>query len=416
PRVAFNTWYGYGIRIDEATILRQMELAASLGAERFVLDAGWAPGAGALGDLDFTAGLGRFTADQERFPSGLGALSARAHDLGLEFGLWVEPERVDLETVYYDETVDERWLARRQGSLHPGISDAESRAGQLCLADPEARQWVLDRLTALIEEAGIDYVKWDNNDWVNCDRPDHGHGSADGNFAHVAGLYEVLATLRERFPDLVIENCAGGARRFDFGIMRYTDVAWMDDRTSPSALVRRNIARLGAIFPPPYLLSFVVEAEEEPLHEAADLRLLLRSHMPGAMGLSVGETPPLDDWERALIATEIGAHKSIADVQGRANMIALKVAGGWEVMEELSGDAAGAVLFAFQTDGEAGRTVLRPVGLRPDATYEVRSTDTGVLGTASGSDLMESGIEIEAWGQSAAHVLVLSLVEEGEET
>src|SRR5207237_6367330 len=100
----------------------------------------------------------------------------------------------------------------------------------------------------------------------------HSHGSTDGNFAHVHGLYAMLATLRERYPELLIENVSGGGNRLDVGMLRYTDVAWMDDRTAPSVHVRHNIEGLSAVFPPAYLLSFVTDQDAEPLHDAPDLR------------------------------------------------------------------------------------------------------------------------------------------------
>src|SRR6185369_9520745 len=119
-----------------------------------------------------------------------------------------------------------------------------------------ARQWILDWLTPLLDEVQPDYLKWDNNMWVNCNREGHEHGATDGNFTHVNGLYEILGTLRERYPTMLIENVSGGGHRLDLAMLRYSDVGWMDDRTAPSALVRRNIEGLTAIFPPAYLLSF----------------------------------------------------------------------------------------------------------------------------------------------------------------
>jgi hypothetical protein len=191
--------------------------------------------------------------DSTRFPNGLKPLSDYAHALGMKFGIWVEPERVNLATVGAPGA-DESWLATSGGNY--GSDDA----AQICLATAAGRQWVLDQLTALIDAVQPDYVKWDNNMWINCDRPGHGHGSTDGNFAHVTGLYQVLAALRQRYPDLLIENVSGGGNRLDFGMVRYSDVAWMDDRTAPSVHVRHNLEGLATAFPPAYLLSFVTSA------------------------------------------------------------------------------------------------------------------------------------------------------------
>src|SRR5207248_516487 len=158
-------------------------------------------------------------------------------------------------------------------------------AALICLASGAARAWLLARVSALVDAVQPDYVKWDNNAWVNCDRAGHGHGATDGNFAQVSGLYQVLEALRAQYPDLLIENVSGGGNRLDFGMLRYTDVAWMDDRTTPSVHVRHNLEGLAAAFPPAYLLSFVTDQVGEPLHDAPDLPLYVRSRMGGALGL-----------------------------------------------------------------------------------------------------------------------------------
>jgi alpha-galactosidase len=248
PLVTYNTWYAYGAGIDETLARGEMERAAALGAELFVIDAGWYNGAGAAGQADFDAGLGSWTPDPARFPDGLRPLRDYAHSLGLRFGIWVEPERVNLALVGRSG-VEERWLATSGGSY------GADHAGQICLANDAARRWLLDRLTSLIDEVEPDYLKWDNNMWINCDRDGHGHGATDGNFSHVNGLYDLLSTLRDRYPGLLIENVSGGGNRLDIGMLRYSDAGWMDDRTAPSVHVRHNLEGLSVVFPPAYLLS-----------------------------------------------------------------------------------------------------------------------------------------------------------------
>src|SRR5205807_1189528 len=140
--------------------------------------------------------------------------------VGLKFGLWIEPERLDLALVGAVSGVDESWLATSHGD------HGSDRAGLICLANPAARAWVLQQIATLVYDARPDYLKWDNNLWLNCDRAGHGHGAGDGNFAQITGLYDVLSQLRDRYPDLLIENVSGGGNRLDLGMLRYTDVAW----------------------------------------------------------------------------------------------------------------------------------------------------------------------------------------------
>src|SRR5262249_14937146 len=162
PLVTYNTWYAYGVEIDEATMRAEMVRAARLGVELFVVDAGWYPDAGAEGPSDFDAGLGSLVADPDRFPNGLRPLRDYAHALGLKFGLWVEPERINL-ALTGETGAREEWLAKTGGAY------GSDHAGQVCLASASARLWLLNRLTGLIDEVQPDYLKWDNNMFINCD-------------------------------------------------------------------------------------------------------------------------------------------------------------------------------------------------------------------------------------------------------
>jgi alpha-galactosidase len=406
PLVTYNTWFAYGTRIDAAAMRSEMLRAAALGVELFVVDAGWYAGAGASGPFDFESGLGAWTADPARFPDGLGALADYAHTLGMKFGIWVEPERTSLALVG-GGGVDESWLATRDGSY------GSDRAAQICLASPAARQWLLDRLTAFLDAVHPDYLKWDNNFWINCTRDRHGHGAGDGNFAHVNGLYALLSALRERYPEMGIENVSGGGNRLDLGLLRYTDVAWMDDRTAPSVHVRHNLQGLSAVFPPAYLLSFVTNHDDEPVHRGADLPLYVRSRMAGALGLSFTSRVLSDD-EAATIAREVSLYKSLRSTLAGASASLLtqqaSASGGpaWDALQGTDGATDHVVLYAFQSDPGVDHVSLRPTGLDADTSYEVRSADNGLLGTATGAELMRDGIDMVASSASGAHVVVLT--------
>jgi alpha-galactosidase len=409
PLVTYNTWFVYGTTVNEAAMVAEMDRASALGVELFVLDAGWYAGAGATSDFDFEAGLGTWEADPDRFPSGLASLADYAHGVGLRFGIWVEPERVALSTVDRPGLVREPWLA-----THDGVYSSPT-AAQICLVRPEARQWVLDRLIALIEQVRPDYLKWDNNAWTNCNRTGHGHGPGDGNLQHVQALYGLLDELRARYPDLLIENVSGGGSRIDFGMLAYTDTAWMDDRTSPAEHVRHNIEGLTFAFPPAYLLSFLIDADAEPVAGATDLPLLMRSRGAGVLGLTY-RTDLLDDDTATLLTDQIAEYKSYRDIIARANASLLTLQApyddsGWDALEELADDARTALIFAFKSDFSDERLVVRPRGLLPDAVYAVRSIDLGPLGTERGDTLMTDGIELNTSGPSSSHVFVLTALE-----
>jgi alpha-galactosidase len=407
PLVTYNTWFAYGTEVDEASMMAEMDSVAALGAELFVIDAGWYVGAGAAGPFDFDAGLGSWTPDPARFPNGLRPLRDHAHDIGIKFGLWVEPERVNLSLVG-GSGIDEQWLVMSGGGY------GSDHAAQICLSNSAARKWILSWLTPLLDQVQPDYLKWDNNMWLNCDREGHGHGSADGNFAQVNGLYEVLATLREQYPDLLIENVSGGGNRLDLGMMRYTDVAWMDDRTSPSIHVRHNLEGLSAVFPPAYLLSFVTDNGTEPLHDAPDASLYFRSRMAGVLGLCF-RSAEYTEGEAASMSHEVAIYKATRDALngGSAALLTLQAepenGPAWDVEQVTDSETGQALICAYQTDDGTDRINVKPLGLDSGTTYQVVSVDAGVLGVATGSDLMTSGIDVLQSPNTAAHILALSV-------
>jgi alpha-galactosidase len=406
PLVTYNTWFAYGTDIDETSMRTEMDHAAALGVELFVVDAGWYAGTGVDGPFDFDSGLGSWVPDPARFPNGLKPLTDYAHGLGMKFGIWVEPERTNLSQVGAGG-VDEQWLATTGGAY------GSDHAGQICLASAAARQWLMDRLTGLLDDVQPDYLKWDNNMFINCDRSGHGHGATDGNFAHVNGLYSMLSDLRDRYPDLLIENVSGGGNRLDLGALRYTDSAWMDDRTAPSVHVRHNLQGLGAVFPPAYLLSFVTDHDTEPLHDAPDMALYFRSRMAGALGLCF-RSDELSDTDSASMATEIGVYKLMRSPVSTASAGLLtkqaEAENGppWDVLQESTSASGQVVVSAFQFDTGVSTFNVKPLGLLPQATYDVTSVDSGPLGSASGEALMSRGIDVVQSPASAAHILILT--------
>ena len=128
--------------------------AAGLGVELFVLDAGWYLGTGVIDQWDFTSGLGSWIVDPEKFPSGLRAMSDRAHSYGLKFGLWFEPERVARSLVGEPDMPQEEWLATQDGNY------GDERSAQLCLASDDARQWVFNRIVQVLDEVMNEPGRW----------------------------------------------------------------------------------------------------------------------------------------------------------------------------------------------------------------------------------------------------------------
>jgi alpha-galactosidase len=405
----FNTWFVRGINIDEEVVRRDIDYAASVGIELFQLDAGWYPRARPQNAFDFTDGLGSWRADSARFPGGLAALATYAHERNMQFGLWVEPERVALDTVGQPGLAEERYLATQDGAYQPGVANEHARDGQICLADRAAREWVTAKLFALLDEVQPDNLKWDFNRWVHCTRADHGHPVDGGNYAHTRALYEILAEVRSRYPHLTIENCSGGGHRVDFGLARLTDTAWMDDRSAPSTHVRHNLHGLLALFPASYLFSYVMPHSDEPLHGSEDLALTVRSRLPGVVGLATS-LDQLSEGELNVLHQEFELARRLRSVQQDAITYVLTpqraAAGDWEVVQQFVPESGISYLFAYG-ERASGSVRVHPVGVQADLTYELRSADRGTIGRLRGADVIANGLEVLEAPESAAQILVL---------
>ncbi|MFA4028569.1 MAG: hypothetical protein GDYSWBUE_000579 [Candidatus Fervidibacterota bacterium] len=380
PWVQYNSWFGWTTRIDEATLMREADIAAELGCEVFVVDAGWYVG---CGTGDFGHGLGNWAEHRGKFPKGLKALSDYVHQRGMKFGLWVEPERVDLETDLAKRHPN--WLARRDGKVI-----GSGRYAHLCFGNPEVVEWFKERLAKIIADYGVDWLKWDYNIayGLGCNDPTHGHQEGDGTFAHTQGVYAVKAFLRERFPRLVIEGCASGGNRIDFGILRHVHTYWLSDFTHRAPNVRFHLTGAWFALPPRYLNTWVV-------HDGTTVSDF-RSRMGGAFGIS----PRLAQWDEA---TKELAKKCIAEYK-RLRPFVLKrrflltpqahSLQDWTVWQFHDPESDRGAILAFREQSPNERLIVRLKGLNPAKRYELLNADTNETLMRTGEQLLHDGLAI----------------------
>ena len=239
PRpVTLNTWEAVYFDQDLDRLRGLADLGARVGAERFVLDDGWF-----RGRVNDHAGLGDWYVDTDRWPDGLTPVVDHVKGLGLQFGLWVEPEMVNPDSDLARAHPD--WLLQPEGGLPP-----LSRHQQvLDVARPEAFDHVLERLDTLVTEYDIDYLKWDHNrDLVDAGHPPTGTA---GVHEQTLATYRLMDELRRRHPHLEIESCSSGGGRVDLGVLERTDRVWASDCIDP--LERQSIQRWTALLLPPEL-------------------------------------------------------------------------------------------------------------------------------------------------------------------
>jgi alpha-galactosidase len=235
-----NTWEAVYFDHDLTTLLSLLDKAAAVGAERVVLDDGWF-----RGRRDDSIGLGDWFVDKDVWPGGLWPIVNRARSHGMQFGLWFEPEMVNLGSRIIGEHPD--WLLAPSRGAGPAIRNQHV----LNIAHPAAWEFVFGRIDALVREYSIDYIKWDHN------RELHEAARRDANDrpgvnTQTLALYRMLDALKSRHPSLEIESCASGGGRVDLGILQYTDRVWTSDCNDP--VERQDIQRWTAQLIPPELI------------------------------------------------------------------------------------------------------------------------------------------------------------------
>ena len=233
--VTLNTWEAVYFEHSFETLTKLADVAAHVGVERFVLDDGWFSGR-----RNDTAGLGDWTVDSSVWPDGLHPLINHVKSLGMEFGIWCEPEMVNPDSDLFRKHPD--WV------LHHGVNPPLTGRNQLVLdlSRSEVREFLFTSISQLLDTHDISYVKWDHNrDLV-----------ASPAHEQTRGIYELLGRLKQSHPQVQFESCASGGGRMDFGILPFVDRFWTSDSIDPldRILIQRGAQRL---MPPEVLGSHI---------------------------------------------------------------------------------------------------------------------------------------------------------------
>ena len=272
PRpVVLNTWEAVYFQHDLGALTRLAEAGARVGAERFVLDDGWF-----RNRRNDKAGLGDWQVDEAVWPDGLQPLVDAVRALGMDFGLWFEPEMVNEDSDLAREHPD--WiLAPGERLPLPGRNQQV-----LNLAIPEAYQYILESISALVTEYGVDYIKWDHNR----DLVEAGDRSTGEPRVHEQTLatYRLMDELRRRHPALEIESCSSGGGRVDLGVLQRTDRVWASDCID--ALERQQIQRwTGLLLPPELIGSHVGAPTAHTTHRTHSLGFRAATALFGHFGI-----------------------------------------------------------------------------------------------------------------------------------
>ncbi len=406
PRpVIYNSWEATEFSVDEPGQVALAEKAASIGVDRFVMDDGW------FGQRkNDHAGLGDWYVNSEKFPHGLKPLIDKVHTLGMDFGLWVEPEMVNPDSDLYRKHPD--WDLN-----FPGRPRSESR-NQLVLnlARPDVRDYIAGFLDKILTENDIAFLKWDYN--RNWSEPGWDQVPVDEQrrvyVEFTRNLYSILAELRKKHPKVEIESCSGGGGRVDLGILHYTDEIWTSDNTDPFDRLSMQDGFTYA-YTPQIMMAWVTDSPHWLNHRATTLTYRMLSSMQGSLGIGAN----LNHWTAEDFATAkrlIAAYHSVQRTIVRGELFRLispRDGSEFSVTEMVSNDKSQAVVFAFTHSTQQGRglPLLQLRGLDPEAEYKLNWIEgkprSGTPESASGAWWMRHGLWIDLRGdfQAAAFQL-----------
>jgi alpha-galactosidase len=389
--VLYNSWEATEFRVDEAGQMALAEKAAKIGAERFVMDDGW------FGQrITDNAGLGDWYVNKTKFPNGLKPLIDRVHALGMDFGIWVEPEMVNPNSDLYRKHPD--WAMN-----FPGRPRTEARQQLLLnLARKDVADYTFGWLDDLVTKNDIAFLKWDyNRNWAE---PGWDAVPVDQQkkiyVAYVNNLYDILAKLRAKHPKLEIESCSGGGGRVDLGIMRYTDEVWPSDNTDA---LDRLVLQDGFVraYTPGVMMAWVTDVPNFD-KRITPLKFRFLVAMNGSLGLG-GNLNHYSDADMQQSTAMVAYYKTIRETVQRGKFYRLMspVGSATSATEHVSQDGKQAVVFAFQQAQRFGDPfpAIRLEGLEPDAKYKLTPIDDKIAAAElTGDYLMHRGVDVSLEG------------------
>ena len=407
--ILINNWEATYFDFTAEKILDIARESAKLGIEMLVLDDGW------FGNrFDDNRSLGDWWVNEEKLQGGLGKLVSEINALGMKFGLWFEPEMISPESGLYEEHPD--WAIRI-----PGRRPCRARNQfVLDVGRREVRDYVLEKMFAVLHGANVEYVKWDMN------RPLTDLGSADlpadrqGELCHryVLGMYEMQERLLAEFPDLLLENCSGGGGRFDPGMLYYSPQIWCSDDTDA---VERLMIQEGTslLYPLSCMGAHVSVCPNHTVGRTTPFATRGMVALAGTFGYELDVTK-LSEEDKAAVPRQIKAYHAFNDLvrEGKYYRIASYLENRdhdcFQVMED--GGKKGLIFFTQVLATPNSRSRIIPLqGLKKGSRYRIFRinlnkeellADTGRV--YSGDVLMNAGLTLERpWGDFQGRLLYL---------
>lgn len=347
PRpVLFNSWEGCMFDFNQRRLLDLAGKAKNLGCELFVLDDGW------FGSRnDDRAGLGDYTVNTKKLPGGLTGLARKIRELGMDFGLWFEPESVNEDSDLFRAHPD--WALTDEFGPVYGRNQL-----LLDLTKPEVRDYIVENVSNILDSADISYVKWDMNR----------HSIALGSRAHdfILGLYEVMRRIFAPRPQILLETCSSGGNRFDLGMLCFGPQVWASDDTDPIERLRIQNG-YSYLYPQSTIGAHVSAAPHAQTLRSTPLSTRGNAAFFGCLGyeLDLKHLLPVEIRE---IQTQITFYKTYREIFQFGRFTRTDT--GWQVS---NGEITIAGVFHTLVPAAPGYEWLRVKGLEREARFRVSS-------------------------------------------
>ena len=347
PRpVLFNSWEGCMFDFTHQRLVALAREAKMLGCELFVLDDGW------FGQRkDDHAGLGDYNVNTKKLPFGLGGLARKINSIGMEFGLWFEPESVNVDSDLYRNHPD--WALTDEFTPIMGRHQL-----LLDLTKPEVRDYIVENVGRTLDSAPISYVKWDMNR----------HSIALGAKAHnyILGLYDVLHRIFTPRPKILLESCSSGGNRFDLGMLCYGPQVWCSDNTDPieRLTIQENLSYL---YPQSTFGAHVSAAPHSQTLRNTPLCTRGNVSFFGCLGYEL-DLKHLLKLEKDQIKEQVALYKRYRNIFQFGTFHRLK--NGWQVS---NGKTALAAVFRKLTSSAPGYETLRLKQMKKECRYRFRT-------------------------------------------
>lgn len=342
--VLFNNWEATFFDFNEKKLLQLAKEAKNLGVELFVLDDGW------FGERNSDkAGLGDYFVNKKKFPQGMKAFADKIRALGLDFGLWFEPEMVNANSDLFRTHPD-------YAVKHP-YKKAVLGRNQLILdlCNNEVRDYIVKNVSNVLDEAGISYVKWDMNRHIS-----EGYSLClenQGEFYHryVIGLYDVLSRIFLPRPNILLESCSSGGNRFDLGMLCFSPQIWSSDDTDPVERLKIQ-GGLSYLYPLSAMGAHVSEAPHQQTLRKTPLSTRFNAACFGCLGYEL-DIKYLSSEEKKDIKEQISFYKKYRQLFQYGTFSRLKAGKSNKVIWQiLSCDKNTAATGLFQTMANAAES------------------------------------------------------------